>query len=65
MEKVMLSLYISMLVLAMIIVVLICSIVYTNQRDNQYVRERIEFNESIMQNLEEQNNKEQQWKTKQ
>lgn len=65
MEKVVLSLYISMLVLAMIIVVLICSIVYTNQRDNQYVRERIEFNESIMQNLEEQNNKEQQWKTKQ
>lgn len=53
MEKVVLSLYISMLVLAMIIVVLICSIVYTNQRDNQYVRERIEFNESIMQNLEE------------
>ena len=65
MEKVMLSLYISMLVLAMIIVVLICSIVYTSQRDNQYVRERIEFNQSIMQNLEEQKNKEQQWKTKQ
>lgn len=65
MEKVMLSLYISMLVLAMIIVVLICSIVYTSQRDNQYVRKRIEFNQSIMQNLEEQENKEQQWKTKQ
>ena len=65
MEKVVLSLHIAMLVLAMIIVVLICSIVYTNERDNQYVRERIEFNQSIMQNLEEQNNKEQQWKTKQ
>ena len=53
MEKVVLSLYISMLVLAMIIVVLICSIVYTNERDNRYVRERIEFNQSVIQNLEE------------
>lgn len=53
MEKVMLSLHVAMLVLAMIIVVLICSIVYTNERDSQYVRERTEFNQSIMQNLEE------------
>lgn len=53
MEKVMLSLHVAMLALTMIIVVLICSIVYTNERDSRYVRERIEFNQSIMQNLKE------------
>lgn len=32
-------------------VVFACSVIYTNQRDNNYVEQRRKFNESVMENL--------------
>ena len=49
------TLYILGITIMSLIVILICSFIYTNQRDNAYVESRKQFNESVMNNARENN----------
>lgn len=47
------TLYILGITIMSLIVILVCSFIYTNQRDNAYVESRRQFNESVMNNARE------------
>lgn len=49
------TIYILGITIMSLIVILICSFIYTNQRDNAYVESRKQFNESVMNNARENN----------
>lgn len=42
-------------IITLLMIILICSFIYTNQRDNAYVESRRQFNESVMNNARENN----------
>lgn len=46
---------IALVTIISLIVILLCAIYYTNQRDNYYLESRREFNESVMNNARENN----------
>lgn len=46
---------IALVTIISLIVILICAIYYTNQRDNYYLESRRAFNESVMNNARENN----------
>ena len=46
---------IALVIIISLIVILLCAIYYTNQRDNYYLESRINFNESVMNNARENN----------
>lgn len=49
------TLYILGITIMSLIVILVCSFIYTNERDNAYVESRRQFNESVMNNARENN----------
>lgn len=46
------TLYILGITIMSLIVILVCSYIYTNARDNHYVESRKQFNESVIKNGE-------------
>lgn len=55
MTKYEITLYILGITIMSLIVILVCSFIYTNQRDNAYVESRKQFNESVMNNARKNN----------
>ena len=48
-------LYILCSIILLLMIMLVCSFIYTNERDNAYVESRRQFNESVMNNARENN----------